>query len=403
MRQVSSRIFPYALMVVFAIVLGGNIISQSKPRARDLGIPFDGSPGANNAITDVKGVEVGYTTLISGDGNTAVRTGVTAILPQGKNFSGRLFAAWHTLNGNGEMTGTTWIQESGGLGSPIMITNTHSVGIVRDAVIEWGAKKFTTGYSGDLSLPVVAETWDGFLNDINGFHVRKEHVFAALDGARSGAIAEGNVGGGTGMISHNFKAGTGTSSRKLEPREGGYTVGVLVQANYGARHFFTVAGAPVGKEITDLQRKAGDAASQAMRSSRKAVDGDGSIIVVVATDAPLLPHQLKRLVQRATLGVGSVGGRGENSSGDIFIAFSTANAAEASKDDGVSNLQMLPNERINPLFWATVLATEEAIINAMVAAETMKGYKGNTAYALPHDRLRDVLKKYGRLRDTTKK
>ena len=341
--------------------------------------------------------------MISGDGNTAVRTGVTAILPQGKNFSGRLFAAWHTLNGNGEMTGTTWIQESGGLGSPIMITNTHSVGIVRDAVIEWGAKKFTTGYSGDLSLSVVAETWDGFLNDINGFHVRKEHVFAALDGARSGPIAEGNVGGGTGMISHNFKAGTGTSSRKLEAREGGYTVGVLVQANYGARHFFTVAGAPVGKEITDLQRKAGDAASQAMRSSRKAEDGDGSIIVVVATDAPLLPHQLKRLVQRATLGVGNVGGRGENSSGDIFIAFSTANAGEASKDDGVSNLQMLPNERINPLFWATVLATEEAIINAMVAAETMKGYKGNTAYALPHDRLRDVLKKYGRLRDTTKK
>lgn len=403
MTNVRSVLFSRALAFVFTFALCCNAIAQSKPRARDLGVPFDGSPGANNAITDVKGVEVGYATLISGEGNSAVRTGVTAILPQGKNFTGRLFAAWHTLNGNGEMTGTTWIQESGGLGTPIMITNTHSVGVVRDAVIEWGAKKFTGGYSGDLSLPVVAETWDGFLNDINGFHVRKEHVFSALDSAKSGPIAEGNVGGGTGMISHNFKAGTGTSSRKLDAREGGYTVGVLVQANYGVRHFFTVAGAPVGKEITDLQSKAGDAASQAARSGRKSGEGDGSIIVVVATDAPLLPHQLKRLVQRVSLGVGNVGGRGENSSGDIFIAFSTANATEASKNDGVANIQMLPNDRINPLFWATVLATEEAIVNALVAAETMKGYRGNTAYALPHDRLRDVLRKYGRLRDTTKK
>ena len=237
--------------LVVAIFLIQTASAQTKPRARDLGVPFDGTPGANNAITDVKGVEVGYTTLISGDGDKAIRTGVTAILPQGKQFNGRLFAAWHTLNGNGEMTGTTWIEESGALGSPILITNTHSVGIVRDAVIEWGAKKYPGGgYSGDFSLPVVAETYDGFLNDINGFHVKKEHVFAVLDGAKTGPIAEGNVGGGTGMIAHGFKAGTGTASRVLEARFGGYTVGVLVQANYGSRQLFSVAGVPVGREIT---------------------------------------------------------------------------------------------------------------------------------------------------------
>lgn len=380
----------FLFRVLLLIVVGifpAFLFGQTKPRARDLGIPFDGTPGRFNAITDVKGVEVGYTTLISGEGKTAVRTGVTAILPQGKTFKGRVFAGWHTLNGNGEMTGTTWIQESGGLGSPVLITNTHSVGVVRDAVIEWGLKRgISDGYSGDFSLPVVAETYDGFLNDINGFHVKKEHVFAALDSAKSGAIAEGNVGGGTGMIAHFFKGGTGTASRVVKEKEGTYTVGVIVQANYGTRQFFTVAGAPVGREITDLtpvlNRNDG---------------GQGSIIVVVATDAPLLPHQLKRLAQRAGLGVGVVGGRGENSSGDIFIAFSTANAAETSKDEGLSNLTMLPNEKISRLFWATEQATEEAIVNAMVAAETMKGYNGNTAYALPHDRLREVLKKYNRL------
>lgn len=360
--------------------------AQTKPRARDLGIPFEGAPGQFNAITDVKGVEVGYTTLISGDGKQAVRTGVTAIFPQGKNFKGRVFGAWHTLNGNGEMTGTTWLEESGGLGTPVLITNTHSVGIVRDAVIEWNARRGTkAGYSGDFSLPVVAETYDGFLNDINGFHVKKDHVFQALEGAKTGAIAEGNVGGGTGMIAHSFKGGTGTASRVLEAKFGGYTVGVLVQANYGTRQFFSVAGAPVGKEIADLRPTQG-----------KPVEGQGSIIVVVATDAPLLPHQLKRIAHRVSLGIGNVGGRGENSSGDIFIAFSTANAAEASKDEGVANLTMLPNERINMLFWATAQATEEAIINAIVAAETMKGYNGNTVYALPHDRLREILKKYNR-------
>ncbi len=381
-----------------------SIAAQTKLRARNLGIPFEGATGQFNAITDVKGVEVGYTTLISGDGKKAIRTGVTAILPQGKNFKGRVFAAWHTLNGNGEMTGTTWIEESGGLGSPVMITNTHSVGIVRDAVIEWSVRKSSGGnYSGDLSLPVVAETYDGFLNDINGFHINKNHVFQALDSAKTGAIAEGSVGGGTGMTAHRFKGGTGTASRVLEARFGGYTVGVLVQANYGTRQFFSVAGVPVGKEITDLLPTEGKESANLLPFERKVGDeGQGSIIVVVATDAPLLPHQLKRLVQRVALGIGNVGGRGENSSGDIFIAFSTANAAEASKDDNTANLTMLPNERINPLFWATAQATEEAIVNAMVAADTMKGLNGNTVYALPHDRLKAVLKKYNRLRETKK-
>ncbi len=382
--------------VVLLVAMSVSALAQSKPRARDLGVPFDGNTGEFNAITDVKGVEVGYTTLISGSGDKAVRTGVTAILPQGKSFNGRLFAAWHTLNGNGEMTGTTWIEESGGLGSPILITNTHSVGIVRDAVIEWGAKKFTgAGYSGDFSLPVVAETWDGTLNDINGFHVKKEHVFAALDSAKTGSIAEGNVGGGTGMVSHGFKAGTGTASRVLDARFGGYTVGVLVQANYGSRQLFTVAGVPVGREITDLQMKPGQPGMAWLQN--RFDEGAGSIIVVLATDAPLLPHQLKRIANRISLGVGRVGGRGENSSGDIFIAFSTANAAEFAKNDGIAKIDMLPNDRINMLFWATAQATEEAIINALVAAETMTGYKGNTVYALPHDRLQEALKKYNRL------
>ena len=384
-----------SIALISSLLLGA-AQSQTKPRARDLGVPFDGMPGAVNAITDVKGVEVGYTTLNSGEGEKAIRTGVTAILPQGKDFAGRLFAAWHTLNGNGEMTGTTWIEESGGLGSPILITNTHSVGIVRDAVIEWGAKKFPAGgYSGDFSLPVVAETWDGYLNDINGFHVKKEHVFAALNSAKSGQIAEGNVGGGTGMAAHGFKAGTGSASRVLDARFGGYTVGVLVQANYGARQFFTVSGVPVGREITDLQMKIGQPGMASML--RKTEEGAGSIIVVLATDAPLLPHQLKRMAQRISLGIGRVGGRGENSSGDIFIAFSTANAAEFGKNEGIATVQMLPNDRINMLFGATVQATEEAIINAMVAAETTIGYKGNTIYALPHERLQAALKKYNRL------
>ena len=360
--------------------------AQSKPRARDLGVPFEGTTGKFNAITDVAGVEVGYTTLISGEGKAAIRTGVTAIFPLGKDYAQPVFAGWHTLNGNGEMTGTTWIEESGAFGGPVVITNTHSVGVVRDAVIEWGTKRSSRkGYSGDYSLPVVAETWDGFLNDINGFHVKREHVFAALDAAKSGPVAEGNVGGGTGMMAHQFKGGTGTSSRVLTQDQGGSTVGVLVQANYGGRSQLRVAGAPVGREIPDL-----------MPSEGAPSPDSGSIIVAIATDAPLLPHQLRRIVKRASLGIGLMGGIGGNSSGDIFVAFSTANKQAAAKLDGVAKLEMLPNERINAVFAAVVQATEEAIVNALVAAETMKGVNGNTAYAIPHDRLRAALKKYNR-------
>jgi D-aminopeptidase len=370
-------------------LVGGPI--QNKPRARDLGIPFEGTPGPWNAITDVKGVEVGHLTLIEGEGKLVVgkgpvRTGVTAIFPQGRSFRERVFGAWFTLNGNGEMTGTTWLRESGCLGAPILITNTHSVGVVRDAVIEWNAKRGLTGdYSGDFSLPVVAETWDGFLNDIDGFHIKKEHVFQVLESAGSGPVAEGNVGGGTGMVCHQFKGGIGTSSRVLSQGEGGYVIGVLVQANYGSRDLLTIAGVPVGKEIPDLLPKTG-----------RTNEDQGSIIVVVATNAPLLPHQLDRLVKRVPFGIGIVGGRGGNSSGDIFIAFSTANP-EAGKTSGTAGLTMLPNERLNPLFNATAQAVEEAIVNALVAAETMTGINGNTVYALPHDRLREALKKYNRL------
>lgn len=379
------------ILLVFLSLLVCLVHAQTKKRARDLGIPFEGTPGQFNAITDVNGVEVGYTTLIEGNGKLVrgkgpVRTGVTVVFPKGKNTLGRVFAAWHTLNGNGEMTGTTWLDESGCLGSPVLITNTHSVGIVRDAVIEWYASKTSSNnYSGDFSLPVVAETWDGFLNDINGFHVKKEHVFAAMESAKSGTIAEGNVGGGTGMIAHHFKGGTGTSSRKISVMGKEYTIGVLVQANYGGRETLSIAGVPVGKEITDLLPAPGKE------------DKDGSIIVVVATDAPLLPHQLQRLVKRVSLGVGIVGGRGNNSSGDIFIAFSTANA-EVNKEHEMVKLDMIPNEEIDRFFTATVQATEESIVNTLVAAETMEGVNGNKVFAIPHDRLIEVMKKYNRLK-----
>jgi L-aminopeptidase/D-esterase-like protein len=383
--------------LVAALLCAGSIGARAgaagKPRARDLGVVFAGTPGPLNAITDVAGVEVGHTTLISGDGPLVrgkgpVRTGVTAILPKGRDFRDRVFAGWYTLNGNGEMTGTTWLEEAGFLGSPILITNTHSVGVVRDAVIEWNVRRGGGGdYSGDFSLPVVAETWDGFLNDIDGFHVTKAHAFAALDSARGGPVAEGNVGGGTGMVCHGFKGGIGTASRVLARDDGGYTIGVIVQANYGSRNLLTIAGVPVGREIADLL------------PVEKAQDEDaGSIIVVLATDAPLLPHQLKRLARRIPLGIGLVGGRGGNTSGDIFIAFSTANP-DGSKTSGLASLTMLPNERITPLFNATAEATEEAIVNALVAAETMTGVDGHTVYALPHDRLRQVLRKYNRLVD----
>ena len=364
------------------------------PRARDLSIPFEGLPGSLNAITDIRGVQVGHTTLVSGEGplevgKGPVRTGVTAVLPRGKGHE-PVFAGWFSLNGNGEMTGTTWVEESGYLEGPVMLTNTHSVGVVRDAVVAWTHEKrlYDPVFAGVFwSLPVAAETYDGRLNDINGFHVRQEHVFAALEDASTGPVAEGNVGGGTGMICHGFKGGIGTASRRLEAERGGYTIGVLVQANYGDRHNLTVAGVPVGREIADLQ--------PVFHSADRAPEGS-SIIVVVATDAPLLPHQLKRLARRVPLGIARVGGMGANGSGDIFMAFSTANPGAAQRT-GISNVGMLSNDQMTPLFEATVHATEEAIVNALVAAETMSGIDGNTVYALPHDRLERVLMKYNRL------
>jgi D-aminopeptidase len=370
-------------------------LAQVKPRARDLGIPFEGTPGPLNSITDVKGVVVGHTTLISGNGKLKVgtgpvRTGVTAVLPRGQqSINNPVFAGWFTLNGNGEMTGTTWVEESGFLEGPLMITNTHSVGIVRDAIIAWRIKQGPPDESGYWwSLPVVAETYDGYLNDINGFHVKEKDVFDALNSARSGPVAEGNVGGGTGMVCYGFKGGIGTASRKLDEKSGDYTVGVLVQANFGRRNQLRIAGVPIGTEITE---------NAPVSKVTGAMIGDvGSIIIVVATDAPLLAHQLKRLARRASLGVARTGSSSGNGSGDIFIAFSSANP-EGWKQSGIVQLTMLPNEGMNPLFEATVQATEEAIINALVAAETMTGIDNHKVIAIPHDRLRQALKKYNRL------
>jgi len=369
-------------------------ISAQKPRARDIGIPFSGTPGKFNAITDVKGVEVGYSTIISGTGKNIrgkgpVRTGVTAILPRGRN-NNPVYANWYTLNGNGEMTGTTWVTESGFLEGPVMITNTNSVGTVRDAVLKWYVK--TGWYKEDFwyTYPVVAETYDGFLNDIYGFHVKEENAFEALDNALSGFLKEGNVGGGTGMMCLGFKGGTGTASRVVKIKDSTYTVGVLVQSNFGAKRNLTIAGVPVGLELKDTM-------NYELKAPPSYQPGDGSIIVVVATDAPLLPHQLKRIAARVSLGIGIVGGRGENGSGDIFIAFSTANSTAFQRNE-FTKLDELPNDRINPLFDATVQAVEEAIINAMVAAETMEGINGNKAYALPHKLVTDILKKYGRIK-----
>jgi D-aminopeptidase len=363
-------------------------------RGRDLGIPFEGTPGPWNAITDVAGVEVGHTTLISGEGSLVVgqgpvRTGVTAILPRGR-VCDPVFAGWYTLNGNGEMTGTTWVEESGFLESPIVLTNTHSVGIARDAVIQW---TYEHGYFQPIgpglfwSLPVVAETSDTRLNDMNGFHIKPEHVFAALDGAASGPVAEGSVGGGTGMICHQFKGGVGTASRQVRVNETTYTVGVCVQANHGTRHALRIAGVPVGQEIPDLLPEF---------HTPGPPPGSGSIIIVVATDAPLLPHQIKRLAKRAPMGMARVGAAGDNTSGDIFIAFSTANPG-ASRREGTATVDMLPNDLLSPFYEATIQACEEAIVNAMVAATTMIGINGNTVHRLPHERLQAVLKKYQRL------
>ncbi len=351
-------------------------------RARDLGIPFDfGEPGPGNAITDVPGVEVGHATLVEGD---AVRTGVTVVLPRGKGDAAKdpCFGGAFSLNGNGEMTGLPWLEESGLLDGPVAITNTNAVGVVRDALIQyaarrWPAKGNAWGWT-VWSLPVVAETWDGDLNDIYGGHVKAAHLDQAMEAAQPGPVVEGGVGGGTGMICYEWKGGIGTSSRRLAPKDGGYTVGVLVQANHGLRHQLRIAGLPVGREMRDGLVRTQDA---------------GSIIIVVATDAPLLPHQAKRLARRASLGLARTGSVAGNGSGDLFIAFSTANP-RSGDPEGLVSLSMLPNDRMGPLFEATVGATEEAIVNALVAGKTMTGRAGNRVLGLPHDQVRAILARH---------
>lgn len=400
------------LILLTALCAATELMAQSKPRARDLGVPFDGTPGPNNAITDVGDVMVGHTTLISGNGKLVVgkgpiRTGVTAVLPRGKDAKHPVFAAWFSLNGNGEMTGTTWVQESGFLAGPVIITNTNSVGVARDAVVAWQLK---ANPEADWSLPVVAETYDGFLNDINGFHVTAEHVWQAIETATGGRVAEGSVGGGTGMVCNGFKGGIGTSSRVTSKEAGGYTVGVLVQCNYGGVRGLRIAGAPVGKDVPTFPMcMAGSLKPSspflrgipACTTKTSAVERPnpemGSIIIVVATDAPLLPSQLARVVKRASLGIGREGGIASNYSGDIFIAFSTANLNAGRSDTSVVNVTMIPNESMDPLFNATVQATEEAITNAMVAAETMVGADSLRVEGLPHKWLQETLKKYNRL------
>ena len=400
------------LTLTALLALPGATFGQQKPRARDLGIPFNGTPGPYNAITDVAGVTVGQVTLIEGEGKLVpgkgpVRTGVTTIFPRGSHTSDPVMAAWYTLDGNGEMTGTTWVEESGFLWGPVSITNTLSVGVVRDAVISWAIDRKYDEFL--WALPVVAETWDGGLNDITGMHVTKAHAYQALDAAKSGPVAEGNVGGGTGMVCNQFKGGIGTASRRLAAKAGGYTIGVLVQCNYGGRRRLSIAGVPVGPLIQggedcltipdpsqsflkDLPR-CGSKETGLAPSFR---EERGSIIVVVATDAPLLPHQLKRLARRVPLGIGRMGGVGGDSSGDIFIAFSTANAGAAS--DTLATVRMLQNDRINPVFEAVVDATEEAIVNAMVAAETMTGADGLRVHALPVTQVQSLLRKAGRVK-----
>jgi len=358
-------------------------------RARDLGIPFDGVPGKLNAITDVAGVEVGYTTLISGEGKLEVgkgpvRTGVTAIIPRGHNsLNDPVYAGVFSLNGNGEMTGTAWIEEGGFLEGPVVLTNTHSVGVVRDAVIAWRVKNGAADNTGYWwSLPVVAETWDGWLNDINGFHVKPEHVAQALDTAHGGAIEEGSIGGGTGMVCYEFKGGNGTASRTIEMKDKAgavrsFTVGVFLQANFGRRPQLTIAGVPIGKEIPGsvYEKEA------------------GSCIAVVATDAPLLPHQLKRLARRVSLGLARTGSVSGNGSGDLFVAFSTANPNAADADQVTHSVETIPNDRLDPIFTAVVQATEEAVVNALVDNQSMIGRDDHKVEALPHDRLRALMKK----------
>ena len=362
---------------------------MTKPRARDLGIPFEGTPGKYNAITDVDGITVGYSTIIE---NESARTGVTIIHPRGRDNHEPVFAAWFPFNGNGEMTGSAWVEEGGFLEGPVGITNTHSVGVVRDTIIEWQAEhgKIFQGWS----CPLVTETADGWLNDMNAFFVKPEHVRKALENAESGSIKEGNVGGGTGMLCYEFKGGTGTSSRKLPESMGGWTVGVLVQTNFGRRFQLMIAGVPVGAHLKD--------STIWTNGENPFVQDSGSLIIIVATDAPLLPHQLKRLAKRASLGMARTGGLGGNGSGDIFMAFSTANMNAARGDEkGLAALQSLTNDHLDPLLFSTAYAAEEAIINSMVAAEDMTGHKGVNIKALPHDKLKEVMKKYNRLETTS--
>jgi D-aminopeptidase len=378
------------LLATLALLHCFNLAYGAEPRARDLGIPFEGTPGSFNAITDVAGVAVGFESINKDlpDGKAA-RTGVTAVLPRGAESSNQpVFGGWFSLNGNGEMTGTTWIEESGFIEGPIMITNTHSVGAVHEGTIKWRYEHGAADSSDYWwSLPVVAETWDGYLNDINGFHVRPEHAYAALDAAKGGVVAEGNVGGGTAMVCFEYKCGTGTSSRVTEAAGSRYTVGVLVQANFGSRDHLLVAGVPVGKLLRD---------HMVYSDEEPEVEETGSIIIIVGTDAPLLPHQIKRLTRRAALGLSRTGSYAGNGSGDIFIAFSTGNAQANQADSGVS-LRALANEDMNPLFIATVQATEEAIMNALIAGREMTGNRGNTVSAIDHDKLKSVLREHGRL------
>jgi len=396
-RRLRAALVPTAFSV--AVLAGGMPApaAGARPRARDLGVPFDGTPGPLNAITDVAEVEVGHKTVVFGEGKRVVgrgpvRTGVTAVWPRGKGTPDPVFAAWFSLNGDGEMTGTTWVEDSGLLEGPVMLTNTLSVGVVHHAVVRWGVSK-SRDHKGDdayppwlASLPVVAETWDGTLNDIMGQHVKEEDALEAMEEARGGPVTEGNVGGGTGMICHRFKGGIGTASRLVEVAGARYTLGALVQCNYGSRRLLRVAGVPVGREIADL-----------MPEFPRGDTDEGSIIVVVATDAPLLPHQLERVARRVSLGLARNGSISGNGSGDLFVAFTTANREAARNRSGRSPAELLANESLDPLFEATVDATEEAIVNALVAAETMTGADGVTVHALPHDRLREVLRKYNRL------
>jgi len=400
-----------AIAVLIGLLLAVTLAAQTRPRGRDLGIPFPGKTGPNNAITDIPGIAVGHVTLIEGEGKLIpgkgpIRTGVTAILPRPKGNWDPVFAATFNLNGNGDMTGINWIKESGFLEGPILLTGTHSVGTVRDAAIQWQLKN---GRQFLFTYPVVAETFD-FLNDANGEHVKPIHAMQALDNAKSGVVQEGAVGGGTGMGCNGFKGGIGTSSRVLSTQAGGYTVGVLVQCNYGGD--LRILGVPVRSEITDLRicttlpqpltrewtrNIQSCTAAGANAPDGAEYEGRGSIIVIVATDAPLLPHQLERLTRRVGMGLGRLGSWAGNSSGDLFLAFSTANAG-AANSTGTPSLTMLPNDRIDPLFQATIDATEEAVVNAMLAAETMTGADGIRVFGLPGDRVVAALRKYNRMK-----